>query len=124
MEQWTILNNPNNKRIVITGKPDTGKTLLLKTKAMELLNANVNTKILYVINPQNPRRVLDLDVSQIRNRQKTKKKKYVNMHMQTKFFLWEGLVELLLWKLRTIFIFVKKKSLSDSFKFLGRLKQV
>ena len=64
---------------MITGKPDTGKTLLLKTKAMELLNANVNTKILYVINPQNPRRVLDLDVSQIRNRQKTKKK-YVNMH--------------------------------------------
>ena len=59
---------------MITGKPDTGKTLLLKTKAMELLNANVNTKILYVINPQNPRRVLDLDVSQIRNRQKTKKK--------------------------------------------------
>jgi KaiC/GvpD/RAD55 family RecA-like ATPase len=95
MEQRTILTNPNNKRIVITGKPDTGKTLLLKTKAMELLNANVNTKILYVINPQNPRRVLDLDVSQIRNRQKTKKK-YVNMHMQTKFFLWEGLVELLL----------------------------
>ena len=46
------------------------------------------------------------------------------MHMQTKFFLWEGLVELLLWKLRTIFIFVKKKSLSDSLKFLGRLKQV
>ena len=50
MEQRTILTNPNNKRIVITGKPDTGKTLLLKTKAMELLNANVNTKILYVIN--------------------------------------------------------------------------
>jgi Cdc6-like AAA superfamily ATPase len=76
MEQRAILTNPNNKRIVITGKPDTGKTLLLKTKAMELLllNANVNTKILYVINPQNPRRVLDLDVSQIRNRQKTKKK--------------------------------------------------
>ena len=46
-----------------------------------------------------------------------KQKKYVNMHMQTKFFLWEGLVELLLWKLRTIFIFVKKKSLSNSFKF-------
>ncbi len=49
----------------------------------------------------------------------------VNMHMQTKFFLWEGLVELLLWKLRTIFNFVKKKkkslSLSDNFKFLGRL---
>jgi Cdc6-like AAA superfamily ATPase len=70
----TILTNPNNKRIVITGKPDTGKTLLLKTKAMELLNANVNTKMLYVINPQNPRRVLDLDVSQIRNRQKNQKK--------------------------------------------------
>jgi len=55
---------------------------------------------------------------------KKTKKKYVNMHMQTKFFLWEGLVELLLWKLRTIFNFVKKKkkSLSDNFKFLGRLK--
>ena len=96
MEQRTILTNPNNKRIVITGKPDTGKTLLLKTKAMELLNANVNTKILYVINPQNPRRVLDLDVSQIRNRQKNKKNMSTCTHMQTKFFLWEGLVELLL----------------------------
>jgi len=56
---------------------------------------------------------------------KTKKNmSTVNMHMQTKFFLWEGLVELLLWKLRTIFNFVKKKkkSLSDNFKFLGRLK--
>ena len=82
---------------MITGKPDTGKTLLLKTKAMELLNANVNTKMLYVINPQNPRRVLDLDVSQIRNRQKNQKKNMSTCtHMQTKFFLWEGLVELLL----------------------------
>jgi len=72
----TILTNPNNKRIVITGKPDTGKTLLF---------------------PQNPRRVLDLDVSQIRNRQKNQKKNMSTCtHMQTKFFLWEGLVELLL----------------------------
>jgi len=51
---------------------------------------------------------------------KKTKKKYVNMHMQTKFFLWEGLVELLLWKLRTIFNFVKKKSLSDSLKIIIR----
>ena len=53
----------------ITGKPDTGKTLLLKTKAMELLNAQTK---------------------------KPKKNMSTCTHMQTKFFLWEGLVELLL----------------------------
>ena len=40
--KWKLLlTNPNNKIILITGHPgSTGKTLLLKTKAMELLNEN------------------------------------------------------------------------------------
>jgi|LakMenE18May11ns_1017448.scaffolds.fasta_scaffold8323142_1 Cdc6-like AAA superfamily ATPase len=78
MEQRTILTNPNNKRIVITGKPDTGKTLLLKTKAMELLNANVNTKILYVINRKIHVEYLILMFLKLETDKKTKK--YVNMH--------------------------------------------
>ena len=74
MEQRTILTNPNNKRIVITGKPDTGKTLLLKTKAMELLNANVNTKILYVINRKIHVEYLILMFLKLETDKKTKKK--------------------------------------------------
>jgi len=73
MEQRTILTNPNNKRIVITGKPDTGKTLLLKTKAMELLNANVNTKILYVINRKIHVEYLILMFLKLETDKKTKK---------------------------------------------------
>ena len=36
MEQKAIFDDPNNKLIVIEGRPGTGKTLLLKAKAMEL----------------------------------------------------------------------------------------
>jgi len=36
MEQKAIFDNINNKLILIEGGPGTGKTLLLKAKAMEL----------------------------------------------------------------------------------------
>ena len=36
MEQKAIFDDPNNKLVVIEGSPGTGKTLLLKAKAMEL----------------------------------------------------------------------------------------
>ncbi len=50
LEQQAIFANPNNKLIVIEGKAGTGKTLLLKAKALELVRDNKDIEILYVIN--------------------------------------------------------------------------
>ena len=65
LEQQAIFADPNNKLIVIEGKPGTGKTLLLKAKAMEMARGNKDIQILYVVNSKT-RKSVELDCKMFR----------------------------------------------------------